>query len=88
MPWETKIKGSMAILTAACLSTVVGLTPALAQKTKAPPKSQVLFTNCNIFDGKSDKLARGMSVAASTGGKPVRLSEALSPDRVSGQHEA
>jgi len=33
---------------------------ALAQEVK--PKAQTLFTNVNIFDGKSDKLAEGMSV--------------------------
>jgi imidazolonepropionase-like amidohydrolase len=33
---------------------------AAAQEQK--PKPQVLFTNVNIFDGKSDKLAEGMSV--------------------------
>jgi len=33
---------------------------AIAQDKK--PKPQVLFTNVNVFDGKSDQLAKGMSV--------------------------
>jgi imidazolonepropionase-like amidohydrolase len=45
----------------ACLSMMLALTaPASAAEEK--PKPQVLFTNVNIFDGFSDKLAEGMSV--------------------------
>ena len=45
----------------------VGLTAALVFAASAAaqdekPKPQILFTNVNIFDGKSDKLATGMSV--------------------------
>ena len=45
----------------------VGLTAALAFSATAAaqdekPKPQILFTNVNIFDGNSDKLAEGMSV--------------------------
>ena len=33
---------------------------AVAQETNSKP--QILFTNVNVFDGKSDELAEGMSV--------------------------
>lgn len=50
---------SQAWLLAAALT--LGYAPAaIAQDIK--PEPQVLFTNVNIFDGKSDKLAEGMSV--------------------------
>jgi imidazolonepropionase-like amidohydrolase len=45
----------------ACLSLVAMLTtPVSAADEK--PKSQMLFTNVNVFDGKTDKLATGMNV--------------------------
>jgi imidazolonepropionase-like amidohydrolase len=54
-------------LLAVGLSAAVAFVPslnlpvsAIAQEEK--PKPQVLFTNVNVFDGKSDKLAEGMSV--------------------------
>ena len=48
---------SAAVAFAASLNWPVS---AIAQEEK--PKPQVLFTNVNIFDGKADKLATGMSV--------------------------
>ena len=48
---------SAAVAVAASLNWPVS---AIAQEEK--PKPQVLFTNVNIFDGKSDTLAEGMSV--------------------------
>jgi imidazolonepropionase-like amidohydrolase len=39
---------------------LLATTPAISAENKPPP--QTLFTNVNIFDGKSDKLAMGMSV--------------------------
>ena len=48
---------SVAVAFAASLNWPVS---AIAQEEK--PKPQVLFTNVNIFDGKADKLATGMSV--------------------------
>ncbi len=39
-------------------SALLAITPAIS----AEPKPQTLITNVNIFDGKSDKLAMGMSV--------------------------
>jgi len=48
-------------LLAVCLTAAFAfVASAAAQEEK--PKPQVLFTNVNIFDGKSDKLATGMSV--------------------------
>jgi len=48
------------LLAVSLTATVVFAVSAAAQEEK--PKPQVLFTNVNIFDGKSDKLAEGMSV--------------------------
>ena len=56
-------KGMLLIgrLIVSCLSWVaVFAAPASAANEK--PKPQTLFTNCNLFDGKSDKLANGQSV--------------------------
>ena len=39
---------------------LLGPAPAISAEEKPPV--QVLFTNVNVFDGKSDKLALGMSV--------------------------
>ena len=47
--------GALALFAALAFSA-----SASAQEEK--PKPQVLFTNVNVFDGKSDKLAEGMSV--------------------------
>jgi len=48
-------------LLSACLTAVLAFTAsAFAQEQKVEP--QILFTNVNVFDGKSDKLAEGMSV--------------------------
>jgi imidazolonepropionase-like amidohydrolase len=48
-------------LLAVALTTALAFTAsAIAQEEK--PKPQTLFTNVNIFDGKSDTLAEGMSV--------------------------
>ncbi|MCZ6771160.1 MAG: amidohydrolase family protein, partial [Proteobacteria bacterium] len=41
-------------------SALLDIAPAISAEKKPP--AQVLFTNVNIFDGKSDKLAEGMSV--------------------------
>ena len=41
-------------------ASLSGQVSAIAQEEK--PKPQVLFTNVNVFDGKSDMLAEGMSV--------------------------
>ncbi len=41
-------------------SVLLATTPVLSAEEKPP--AQVLFTSVNIFDGKSDKLAMGMSV--------------------------
>lgn len=43
-----------------CLAVAFCASSALAQV--AEPKPTVLITNANIFDGKSDQLAAGMSV--------------------------
>jgi len=48
------------IALAAILGITVSLTPALAQNQ--PPPKQVLFTNVNIFDGKSDELTKNRRV--------------------------
>jgi imidazolonepropionase-like amidohydrolase len=48
------------LLAATLTATVVFAVSATAQEEK--PKPQVLFTNVNVFDGKNDKLAEGMSV--------------------------
>ncbi len=53
-------KAWAALLLVAFLSTVLALAAPLAAEEKTP--QQVLITNVNIFDGKSDALAEGMSV--------------------------
>ena len=58
MTWFKKI---MAACPMAFLSLMAVLTtPVLAAEEK--PKPQTLFTNCNVFDGKADKLANGQNV--------------------------
>ncbi len=55
MNWLKKcLIPALAVLATACAF------PAVAQQPK--PEQQTLITNVNIFDGKSDKLANGMSV--------------------------
>ena len=54
-------KKIMATCLLAFLSLMAVLTtPVLAAEEK--PKPQTLFTNCNVFDGKADKLAKGQNV--------------------------
>jgi imidazolonepropionase-like amidohydrolase len=48
------------LLAVSLTAALVFAPSAVAQEEK--PKPQVLFTNVNVFDGKSDKLAEGMSV--------------------------
>jgi len=48
------------LLAVSLTAALVFAPSAVAQEEK--PKPQILFTNVNIFDGKSDKLATGMSV--------------------------
>jgi imidazolonepropionase-like amidohydrolase len=47
-------------LALAALLLVVGFTPVTAQEAETP--QQILFTNVNVFDGKTDGLAAGMNV--------------------------
>lgn len=44
----------------------------------SPQKSAVLFTNANVFDGKSDKLAEGMSVLVE-GNKITKIAKTITP---------
>ena len=44
----------------AALLLVLGFIPAIAEEGK--PERQILFTNVNVFDGKTDGLAREMNV--------------------------
>jgi imidazolonepropionase-like amidohydrolase len=56
------LKGWAGAFTAACLGiTMAHVAPLLATE-REEPKPQILFTNVNVFDGKSDKLTEGMSV--------------------------
>jgi imidazolonepropionase-like amidohydrolase len=56
-----KIRKFAAACLLVCVSVAAALTgPVYAAEEK--PKPQVLFTNCNIFDGKSDKLAANKRV--------------------------
>jgi len=48
--------------------------PAMGQESK--PVSKVLITNANIFDGKSDKLASGMSVLVE-GNKIAKIAKSI-----------
>ena len=50
-----RFKGCVAACLVACLSIMAVLT-APASAAEKPPKSQTLFINVNIFDGKADKL--------------------------------
>jgi imidazolonepropionase-like amidohydrolase len=54
------IGATKALLFACMVSATTVVVGAAAQETDAP--RQVLFNNVNIFDGKSDRLAEGMSV--------------------------
>ena len=56
-----RFKEFVAACLVTCLSMVVVLTaPALVQEKK--PKPQILFINCNVFDGKADQLATNRRV--------------------------
>jgi len=55
------MKTIQAIFVSMCL-TLALCVPAMAED--AAPKSSVLITGANIFDGTSEKLATGMSVLA------------------------
>ncbi len=46
---------------AACLGVILLLFPQIA-KAVDKAKPQTLFTNCNVFDGKADKLPEGQNV--------------------------
>ncbi len=48
------------LMAASLTATLMFAASAAAQEEK--PKPQILFTNVNVFDGKSDTLAEGMSV--------------------------
>ena len=50
----------MVITTVAIVGLLTGASAASAQESDAP--SRTLFTNCNVFDGKADKLINGRSV--------------------------
>jgi imidazolonepropionase-like amidohydrolase len=54
----------MLLLLAAVAGGLLGVPAAQAQdeEKESPPPTQVLITNVNIFDGKSEKLARGQDV--------------------------
>ena len=54
------IGATKALLFACMVSATTVVVGAAAQETDAP--RQVLFNNVNVFDGKSDRLAEGMSV--------------------------
>jgi len=56
----TKFLSSISIAAAAVAASLFWLVQAAAQDEKSKP--QVLFTNVNVFDGRSDTLAEGMSV--------------------------
>ena len=55
------VRGSVAAYVVVCLLALITY-PTQGSGTEEKPKPQVLFTNVNIFDGKSDTLAEGMSV--------------------------
>ena len=57
----TRIRGVAAAWLVACLSMAAVLTTPVWAAAKEP-KPQTLFINVNVFDGKADKLATGMSV--------------------------
>ena len=57
---STRIKTTKAMLFACMVSASTVVVGAAAQEQDAP--RQVLFNNVNVFDGKSDRLADGMSV--------------------------
>jgi len=65
------------------IGVVIGLmnaAPAFAADAKSEPKSRTLFTNANIFDGKSEKLATGMSVLVE-GNKIAKIANSIkAPD--------
>ncbi|GAI58714.1 unnamed protein product [marine sediment metagenome] len=56
-----RFKQFVAACLVACLSMVVVLTAPASGQEKTP-KPQILFINCNVFDGKADKLATNRRV--------------------------
>jgi imidazolonepropionase-like amidohydrolase len=57
----SNVRGLVAAYGVACLLALMANSAPLAA-AEEKPKPQTLFTNVNIFDGKSDTLAEGMSV--------------------------
>jgi imidazolonepropionase-like amidohydrolase len=57
----SNVRGLVAAYGVACLLALMANSAPLAA-VEEKPKPQTLFTNVNIFDGKSDTLAEGMSV--------------------------
>ena len=57
----SNVRGLVAAYGVACLLALMAHSVPLAA-AEEKPKPQTLFTNVNIFDGKSDTLAEGMSV--------------------------
>ena len=55
------VRALVATFFAACLLALM-IYPVPVSAAEDKPQPQVLFTNVNVFDGKSDKLAEGMSV--------------------------
>jgi imidazolonepropionase-like amidohydrolase len=55
------VRGSVVAYVVVCLLALITY-PTQGSGAEEKPKPQVLFTNVNIFDGKSDTLAEGMSV--------------------------
>jgi imidazolonepropionase-like amidohydrolase len=55
------VRGLVAALSAACLIALTAY-PAAVFGAEEKPKPQILFTNVNVFDGKSEELAEGMNV--------------------------
>ncbi len=55
-------KSLLAVGLSVAVAFAASLNWPLSAIAQEKPKPQVLFTNVNIFDGKSDTLAQGMSV--------------------------
>jgi imidazolonepropionase-like amidohydrolase len=55
------VRGSVAAYLVVCLLALITY-PTQGSGAEEKPKPQVLFTNVNIFDGKSDTLSEGMSL--------------------------
>jgi len=67
------MKGSITAIASVCLTLALG-TSASAQD--AGPKSAVLITSANVFDGKSENLATGMSVLVE-GNKIAKIAKSI-----------